>query len=359
MAAKRAVTGRAFLATERAANNLSLLRFVAAGAVLFAHSWPIASGKAAVDPATTALSSIFGPKAAVSALAVHAFFVISGYLVAKSAVMRADLNEYIWARILRIYPALIVNVLLTAFVLGQYVSNMPYTEYLASGRLWGFVGNNILSWNATYVLPGVFSTNPLDAVNGSLWTLPLEIRCYVAVGALLAIGVLRRTTLFSALAAALLLFDSLFRDISVLGDEPVAACFDYFLIGALFFANRRFIPASPIAAIGLLAVSALIAYQPAARLAAMTGYAWLILWVGLAAPRAPWLERWIGDPSYGVYIYAFPIQQLIVFHIGQGAPWKVFVMAGAATLLAGILSWRIIEDPALAHKKVVANTVRA
>jgi|CXWL01.1.fsa_nt_gi peptidoglycan/LPS O-acetylase OafA/YrhL len=349
------IFGRPFGLSERAENNLALLRFAAASAVLFAHSWPIALGAGALDPVTLALSAQFGPGVALASLAVHAFFVVSGYLVVKSALTRASVGAFAWARGLRIYPALIVNVLLSALVVGALVTSLPVGAYLASEQLWKFIGNNVLSWNVIYRLPGVFEANPLVAVNGSLWTLPLEIRCYLFVGLMLALGVLKRGWLFTLVAAALLIGDGVFRGAALLGADAAAACIGYFLIGGLFYVNRRVLPASPLFAIAALALASVIPVEPAARLVGMIGYAWLVLWIGVAAPRAPWPERLIGDPSYGIYIYAFPIQQLVVLHFGAGAPWTLAAIAGAATFVAGLLSWKLLEAPLLQRKTAIAE----
>lgn len=347
--------GRSFAVAEREENNLALLRFAAAGAVLFAHSWPIAMGPGHVDPVSAALMSWFGESAALSGLAVHAFFVISGYLVTRSALSRGGVNGYAWARLLRIYPALIVNVLLCALVLGVVVTTLAPPNYFSSPQLWKFLGNNVLSWNVIYALPGVFEHNPMNAVNGSLWTLPLEIRCYIAIGLFLALGVLKRGLVFSFVAAGLVIGDSVFREMALLGSDAAATCIAYFLLGALVLVNRRFIAATPLAGIALLLAAPFAPLEPVARLMVFAGFAWLVLWLGLAAPRIPWLEKWIGDPSYGIYIYAFPIQQLTVLTLGAGSLWLVVAVAGAATLFAGLLSWKLIEEPMLKRKGAAAS----
>lgn len=346
--------GQTFEAAEAARNNLTVLRFVAAFAVLFAHCWPIALGMEAADPLTTQLRAWFGDGVALAAMAVNAFFVISGYLVTKSALGRG-VAGYAVARVLRIYPAIIVNVLLSALVVGLVATSLPLSGYFAAEQLWKFVGNNVLLWNVIYQLPGAFEGNPLAAVNGSLWTLPLEIRCYIAIGLFLALGVLRRAWLFSAIAAAIILVDGLFREAALLGSDAAAACFASFLLGALFYANRRLLPASIIPGAALAALAAFMPTENVARLLALAGFAWLVLWFGLAAPRLPWLERAIGDPSYGVYIYAFPIQQLVVFFLGAGSPWLLFAVSAPLTLIAGLASWKLIEAPMLARKEYAAR----
>lgn len=344
--------GQSFEAAERARNNLTLLRFLAAFAVLFAHCWPIAFGYERADPITQQLRAWFGPGVVLSSFAVWGFFVISGYLVTKSALSRG-LGDYAIARALRIFPALIVNVLLCAFVLGLAVTTLPVAAYLADEQTWKFVGNNVLSWNVIYRLPGVFEANPLQAVNGSLWTLPLEIRCYIAIGLFLATGILRRGWLFTLVAAALIAGDALY---GILGADG-AACFVSFLFGALVYVHRKYAPASVLPALALIGAALLAPTEIAAQLIGLAGFAWLVLWLGLAAPRMPWFDDALGDPSYGIYIYAFPIQQLVVLLVGAGAPWLLFAISAPATFVAGLLSWKLLEAPILARKSAASRAL--
>lgn len=345
--------GQSFEAGERARNNLTLLRFLAAFAVLFAHCWPIAFGYESADPITQQLRAWFGPGVALSSFAVWGFFVISGYLVTKSALSRG-LGDYAIARALRIFPALIVNVLLCAFVLGLAVTTLSISAYLADAQTWKFVGNNVLSWNVIYRLPGVFEANPLQAVNGSLWTLPLEIRCYIAIGLLLATGVLRRGWLFTLVAAALIAGDAVF---GILGADAAAACFVSFLFGALVCVYRKVAPASVLPALALIAAALFVPNEATAQLIGLAGFAWFVLWLGLAAPRIPWVDNTLGDPSYGIYIYAFPIQQLVVLLVGAGAPWLLFAISAPATFVAGLASWKLLEAPILARKGAASRAL--
>ena len=341
---------QSFARAERAENNLALLRFMAAGAVLFAHCWPIALGGEALDPVTLQMREWFGPEAALSSASVHAFFVISGYLVAKSALTRG-IGDYAKARALRIYPALIVNVLLSALLVGLFATSVPFGAFIAAEGTWKYIGNNLPMWNAMYALPGAFENNPLQAINGSLWTLPLEIRCYIAIGLFLVTGVLKRTWLFAALAAGLIVVDALVRDLHLLGSVEAAACIGFFLLGAIFHALRNVSPASIVLAAALLGAGYFMPDGAAAHLVGMLGFTWLVLCLGIAAPRAPWPEKLIGDPSYGIYIYAFPVTQFAVLWLGAGDPLRVFAAAAPVTLIIALASWRFIEQPALRLKR--------
>lgn len=335
-----------FSDAERSENNLTLLRLLAASAVLFAHSWPAAEGPGSVDPASALLSSALRHPVALSGLAVHAFFVISGYLVTKSAMRRASVARFAAARALRIYPALLLHVAGLALVIGPAATSLPLSEYLGDGKLWKFVVNNGLMWNAAYYLPGVFTDHPFTAANASLWTLPVEIRCYVAIGLFLAVGALRRRRVFAAIWGALLALSVAAP--TVLGNPDTAGNIRFFVFGALVCALRDVIPATGLLPAilfggGVAATTAGGGVYPAA-----IGFAFSILWIGLIAPRGMDTERVLGDPSYGVYLWAFPIQQLVVAAAPKAGPFLVAMIAAPIVLVIGVLSWRFVERPALA-----------
>lgn len=343
-----------FGSQERKENNLTLLRLVAAAAVLFSHSWPLSSGVRAVDPVTAFLGEVTGSALSLAGLAVNAFFVISGYLVTKSAIRSEARPYYWWSRGLRIYPALIVNILIVALLLGPAVTALPLSEYFRGETLTEYLTNNMLMWNAVYQLPGVFEGNPESAVNGSLWTLPVELRCYVAVGIMAVAGVFKSRLLASALCAAILLVGFFSDDYQPFGKLSVLQNVGYFILGAHFFMYRDLIPASPFAALLLIIGGLAIPLGMLGSIAAATGFAWLILWAGLAAPRVVNIETRLGDPSYGIYIWAFPVQQALVQAFGGGAPWMIVAIAFPLTALMGVASWRFIEKPALSKKSAVA-----
>ncbi len=352
---------RPLAACERpaTANNITAIRLAAALAVVFAHAWPIALGHGALDPITRGLVAVFGAGVGLSTLAVGAFFVVSGYLVAKSAFARTgDLFGFAQARALRLFPALLVNVALTVFLLGPVLSQHSVVAYFDHHQVWKFFFNNALMWNAVYVLPGVFTDNPLAAVNGSLWTLPIELRCYAVVGLFAALTLFRRPGLLTAVILVVLGAEAVFADANLLGEPAEALNAKFFLLGVLAFLHRSRAPASLGLAAGLLALAWVAPWEGFAANAGIVGFTLLVLWAGLVAPQAPSLERWIGDPSYGIYIYAFPLQQICVQLFGAGDPWIAVWLAGPLAFAAGVASWRYIEAPALALKDRRPNFAR-
>ena len=155
-------------------NNLHLLRICAALAVLASHSWALATGNGTLEP----LRALTGMS--LGSLSVDVFFVASGFLVTASLLTRSNAIDFFWARCLRIYPALMVVILLTVLVLGPALTSLPLRDYLtAYGTRSYLLTNGLMVTDARYFLPGVFENNPYPgAINGSLWTLPLELRMY-------------------------------------------------------------------------------------------------------------------------------------------------------------------------------------
>jgi len=170
-------------------NNFDFLRFFAAALVLFAHSYPLV-GRREDEPLTLLTGYEKG-----GSIAVGIFFVMSGYLIASSWLASSSPKSFLIKRALRIFPALIVAVLLSVFVIGPMVTQFSLGRYLAADGTWTYLQNILLV--TRYELPGVFTGNIYpDVVNGSLWTLPLEVLMYIGVMILGLTGFLKRRLIF-------------------------------------------------------------------------------------------------------------------------------------------------------------------
>jgi len=155
-------------------NNFNLIRFIAAFLVLFSHSYIVITG----DPNTVPLKLLLG--ITWGGIAVDVFFITSGFLIAGSFYNRKGLVPFILARILRIYPALIVAMFISVFIFGLWFTSLKPIEYLTTIETYKYlIKNIILFFGVNYNLPNVFMDNPyINAVNGSLWTLPFEVKMY-------------------------------------------------------------------------------------------------------------------------------------------------------------------------------------
>lgn len=326
-------------------NAFDLLRLAAALLVVLGHSWVLTGH---VDPLTFLSGTNAGD------LGVGVFFLLSGYLVSASWLADPSLKRFAARRALRIYPAYALVVLLLAFVLGPLVTTLAIGQYLTSGGTWRFLLGNLSIVHMQFDLPGVFAGHPYpDAVNGSLWTIRVEVLCYVGVAVLGLLGFLRCRWILLAVTAALLLVAvvvevSGYHGVLLPGllDYQAAVPIAYFGIG---LAYREFAGANPPPWWTLPATALLWAalwVTPAAAVGAILCVAALTYTIAFRAPTA-WQHPTGGyDLSYGTYLLAFPVQQLL-----SGLPAAVNAALTAAIVLTlAAVSWRLVEQPALRLK---------
>lgn len=326
-------------------DNMTLVRLLAALAVLFGHSYALSGlGMAEEDPVRQLLGQTYS-----HFIGVMMFFTLSGLLITLAWQRRPSLAYFLRSRALRILPALIVCVALSALVLGAAMTVLPLAEYFGSAPTWRYIAGNASLVHLQWTLPGVFQGNPTsDFVNGSLWTLPVESALYLVVAALGVIGLLTRRAWIAS--AAIVLVTALWLRQPLLSGEQVSietALIVFFAFGAWCCVNRAWLPLStPILA--LLVAAAWLAfgtplYQPLLAL----GIAYATLWLAYV-PRLP-QGRW-GDLSYGTYLWGFPVQQTLIATAGIRDPLLIFAICLVPTLILAALSWRLIEQPALRYK---------
>jgi peptidoglycan/LPS O-acetylase OafA/YrhL len=327
-------------------NNTQLLRLLAATAVIAFHSRAL-SGHSS-DHSLFRLDGDVN----LGLLGVSCFFVLSGFLVTQSWLRRPHLPAFLSARALRIYPGLIAAAALSIFLAGLS-TRMTWERFLSDPTTHWYFRHNALGWHIDYLLPDAFKANPYPhAVNGSLWTLPVELRMYVGIAILGACGVLARRRIYTA---TLVLLIGLFvvkpewaplpnRDKAVFGLALL------FALGSCAYVWRDRIPLSLV-----LVAAGIGAYlwNPGGVVrgpwvALFTAYAVLVF---AYHPRLqlPRLNRG-GDYSYGLYIYAFPVQQTIMFHAHKLTPLELFVQSFIATLGLAAISWHFLEHPVLGLK---------
>lgn len=317
-------------------NHFHALRLFAAWLVIWSHAYPI-TGRADEPFARLTMAKSAG------ALAVDMFFLVSGFLVAAS-VQRHPWRHFLLARALRIYPALLVCVLLTVFVLGPVLTTDP--GYWTDARTWEYLWGNATLWRAEFWLPGVFEGLPRDAVNGSLWTLPIEVRLYVLLLVAAVLGMLHRWRYLFAWALAIAGAGA-FAVLAAPLPEHLAylswAC-AFFITGTLLWVWRDRVRLSWWVFAALLAVAAALRGTTAFAVAYFVAVAYGTFCIAFRA-RLPAIRR--TDLSYGVYLYGWPMQQLALL---AGATTVVAntALATAMALGCAALSWFLVERPALA-----------
>ena len=333
-------------------NNFTAIRFVLAWMVIFAHSFALQP----VPGINMPLGFLLQGSTTTGQMAVDGFFAISGFLVAGSLVNRG-LIDYTLSRALRLLPALIVCVFLTVFLLGPMVTSLPLAEYFSSMETYRYLKNALAFPSTVFTLPGVFEANAIVGVNGSLWSIPYEVRCYVALGVAGLLGVpgskMRGNVLVTVVAFLLLLS---YVDPELLGIlQHVSSALLCFAIGVLFYINQDHIVLDGRLALATLMVLYLSFGQNWFRFVYPLGWTYILFYL---AYRTPFLniDEKIGDCSYGIYIYAFPLQQLIAYLMPTGTPYTNMVITTAAVIPLALISWKLIEKPALGMKrKLVAR----
>lgn len=334
-------------------NNFNLIRIVAALAVLVSHSFPIALGKGAHEPSLGAIG--------LSMVAVDVFFVTSGFLVTASLFNRQSTIDFVLARFLRIFPALWVMLLLTVFALGLSFTTAPAREYLASMGVYKYLAKcATLLAGVSFNLPGVFHANPYpDAVNGSLWTLPYEVRMYAILvlgWAILAVMKaersqwMQRAIVAAAVVACVMLIGT--HALRPSAGSPFVRLFYMFFAGSAFHVLRSRIMLRHTVFWALAAVvvfTALFAHGAFYFVYALA-LPYLLFWLAYVPGGPVRHYNRLGDYSYGTYIYAFPVQQAVSALAPGITVLGLGLSAAGLTLLLAALSWHLLEQPALALK---------
>jgi peptidoglycan/LPS O-acetylase OafA/YrhL len=340
-------------------NNFNLIRIAAAFAVLVSHSYPLALGPKAVEPLAELLGMTLGT------IAVDVFFFTSGFLVTASLLMRQSVKQFVWARILRIYPALIVVVLLSVFGLGLFFTTQSSMAYLTDVKIYKYlIKCSTLITGVNQHLPGVFENNPFkNAVNGSLWTMPYELKMYIVLTGvwlivqLIPVGrikVFKIILVLSAVISWILLILVHFNVVNTGGKS--LKLFYMFFSGASFYILREKIILSPILFsffLLLLVGSSFDRDIFFVSYVVVVGY--FILYFAYVPSGIVRKYNNIGDFSYGVYVYSFPVQQSVAALIPGVSPLVMFAFSSIATLILAVLSWSFVEKSALHLKDCWLN----
>ncbi len=350
MTLARALAGRTLTPTDLSAdgNAFTALRWLLATSVMFSHGWDLTTGRAGLDPSVAVLGL------PVSGLAVLLFFTLSGFLVTGSLAKRG-VAEFAVARALRLVPGLWAMLLLVTFGLGAWLTTLPLDRYLADPQTWRFLARNASLLTAEYRLPGVFETLPIAGVNGSLWTIPQEVRCYVALALLGAVGALRSRRWLAAVLCAVIVVQLVVPlDLWPMLDRPRRLGLS-FLLGVVAYqwrgSLRWSVPAAVAAVAVLLALVQAGLPRPVLLVAEQTVFAYATGVVAFCGPG--WLKaasRRLPDFSYGIYIYAFPAQQVAIALNWGTTPLTNIAVGFALMLPVAAASWYLIERPALELK---------
>lgn len=325
-------------------NNLfNQIRIFAATSVLVSHAFPIC-GQTELEP----LQAVIGVSMGYVAVAV--FFCLSGFLIVRSWEQRPNLRRFLIARSFRIYPGLWVALLLTVFVLGPLISTSNVSTYFRSGLTWQYLRVNGTLISSRLALPGVFEEQFENAVNGSLWTLPMEMYCYLATALLGVTRIISRRTivLWASLSLNILHFLVVLEVLTVSHDKVarLISVGSLFASGATFylFRDRVVLSSKAALAVCLVCVAAMAGPLQGRLISLHLATPYLLLCAGYLPCHRRQIRQFSTDLSYGVYIYAFPIQQLAVALWPNMQWWQNVLFALPLTFGFAWLSWRFIEE---------------
>ncbi len=336
-------------------NNFDALRLFAAVSVFFSHSFLIAEGVQDNEP----LILLTGNQSILGLAGVFVFFAISGFLVTQSFEQTPYAMQFLAKRALRIFPGLFVATLLSAFVLGPLVTDLPLAAYLGRTEPYRYVLGNTLLDQTVGELPGVlFVDNRVGLeVNGSLWTLRSEFVMYLMV---LALGVLGLLNL--KMAVLLLLFGMACLHFNMLDDFEKWGWFfqvlsswgwlvGFFAAGMVLYKLRHTrIFDGRIALLALAGLALSIPLRQFILLFPVFG-CYLALWLAVSPRLTVIPAARFGDLSYGLYIYGWPVEQTVMWLSGgRAAWWQVFLIALPAASAIAFLSWHLVERPMLRLK---------
>jgi peptidoglycan/LPS O-acetylase OafA/YrhL len=341
--------------TQGRDNNFNLIRIIAALAVLITHSFALARGTGAAEPLRDSLGMTMG------SIAVDVFFVTSGFLVTASLFTRQSVLEFLWARVLRIFPALLVMLLVTVFGLGLFFTSWPLSSYLIDSQTYGYLLKcATVATGVAYNLPGVFDGNPFkNAVNGSLWSLPYEVRMYAILAVVwAAFRITKKVSIGTFLGPAIVAV-AVAAGVVVIarhfyrppGDQFATLFFMFFSGAALYVLKERITLSRRCF---WLFVTALLSSAMVNTHAFFVVYvltiAYTVLYVAYIPSGVVRTYNQVGDYSYGVYIYAFPVQQSVAALVPGVSVLSLLLISVVVTSLFAALSWHLIERRALGLK---------
>ncbi|WP_454696909.1 acyltransferase family protein [Achromobacter aegrifaciens] len=334
-------------------NSFDIVRFAAAAAVLVSHHAPL-SGRP--EPFIPFMHDTLG------GVAVSVFFVMSGYLMAQSLHRDTNLIRFTVARGLRVLPLFVIALIFTSGIM--LIAFRNYDHFAAHI---GYVKTNFMMFftgGVQYGVPGILEGRPNTSLNGSLWTLPYEIWMYLTVYVLF---ILDGKYIKYGLAALLIMFAWAYRtppgsDATII----LGVHFDTYFLGKLGFAffsgtligmyQNRLKHFSFLAIISALVLGALHIFS-VLDFSYLRIFLLAIVVIAICNMRTFSFFGRFGDPSYGIYVFAFPIQQLMILWV-PGFYRSMLVSFLATTLLAYI-TWHLLEKPAMTKRKQVSQGIFA
>lgn len=341
-----------FVACDRRPSGFDYLRLSLAILVVFSHTATVSYGMGYT------IELFNGPARVLNGLILPMFFALSGFLVAGSLERCRTIVSFLGLRFIRLIPALAVETVLAALVIGTIFTKLNMFEYF-SDPLFVRYGLNIVG-HVQFVLPGVFLDNPIPStVNGQLWTLPYELKCYALISIIVLIGAASHRLLFLSVVVilniALVLYKISLGSMQIVPIVPGVILVLCFLYGISFYLYRGVIVWSGkiFFACAILALVFLLPnLRPFGDYAVPVFATYMTVYIGLLQPKRV-KALLTGDYSYGIFLYGYPVQQAVIAAMGEsGHHWYMnFIVSMPIIFVVAALSWWFVEKPSLRLRK--------
>ncbi len=318
-------------------NNLALVKLIAAILVIYSHSYPITgSGEDHINRITNG-------QMGWGSFAVSIFFFYGGFLIMRSAENKKTFKAYFKARCTRIFPQLWMVVLLSVFMVGPLFTTLSVGEYFSDIGTYKYLLNGVFV--LVHDLPGVFTSNIYGAtVNGPLWTLPVEFICYILCFIYLKLGLAEEKK--TLITSPIVLVGGIGAWVILSGNATLQSMFRpmlFFFIGMALYVLRDKIPVRLSFACIALVVMILSLFIGVYFVAIYITLPYMLIYVGFALPFSTnkWMEHF--EVSYGAYLSAWPVQQMLMSKFSNMSQAMNFVTATVAALAMGCIFWKLDE----------------
>lgn len=338
-------------------NNFHFLRFLFSIFVLVSHGYPLSGD----HESSQWIYEISNGQIVLASLGLNGFFVISGFFIYQSLLRSNNIFNYFVKRFLRLFPALLVVLLLTVMLVPfVYNNEIPLLKNI---HFYTYVPYNLSLYGFQPKILGVFDHNSYHAINGSLWTLRYEFSLYIALALLYLFRKQKKiiiALLFLSVIILILVYNFFMQRFawsSLFGMQGfhILNFGAFFVVGSLLASlnfdaiqskSKLFIIGFVLITLSVLIVSVHFNYYNAFK---HILFPFLILSLGYMP--IPLLVKFakLGDASYGIYIYSFPVSQTLMYFFILNTQ-ELIIISLVISIFFGYLSWHLIEKYALKYK---------
>jgi len=329
-------------------NFFTPLRFMFAYMVLLGHAFVVVLGHSSNEP------HIFY-EMTFSFMAVNLFFIASGFLVTGSMMYRKNVASFVSARILRIFPALIVHVFLMMFVFGLMTTSLPWLQYLTDPDTLKqpFI---VLSFKETEMaLPGILPNNHEHQASATLWTLRYELLAYIGTFIAFCLGLMKQRWMILAQFLIFVVAVPVAYQTGIYENLPATLqsllrfglCYG---LGAAIYAYRDKLKFHIALIPALILLTALAHNTVLFEVVGIITAGYMLFWAAyVIIPKLDFLKKY-DDISYGLYIYHWATLQAIAHFVPGIGILTLIILSTPIAIGIAMLSWKHVEKPALSYK---------